>query len=376
MSDCTSSRLLGVGIVGLGRAGWGMQCRELSSRQDRFALVAGCDTFAPWRDRFAHANPDAQVTDDLKALLANPAVDVVSIATHTHDHCAHALAALAAGKHVFLEKPMCVTLAEAYQLQAAAEKSRGQLLIRHNRRFEPAFQAVRSILAEGVLGRVAEIKLSRVSFGRRNDWQTLLAFGGGQLGNWGSHIIDHGLQFLGAPERPLRAVHAHLDRIAAVGDAEDHVKIVLEGDGGTVVDIEISGGAALPAPEYLIWGTRGALSCRGREIQLRYLNPQIPLEPRVAFDGVPGAEFVLPDGSLPLADRTIGSNFGEPETLHWVEETRTVPPQEPGAIWDALYETLTADAPFPIGLDEAIAAMRVIDQARAGTPFAQNACRA
>ena len=362
--------VFGIGIVGLGRAGWGMQCRELLSRQDRFALVAGCDTFAPWRDRFHAAYPDAQITEDLHALLANPAVDVVSIATRTCDHCAHALTALAAGKHVILEKPMCVTLAEVRQLQAAAQASRGMLLIRHNRRFEPGFRAIREILAEGLLGDVREIKLSRVSYGRRNDWQTLLEYGGGQLGNWGSHIIDHALQFLDAPAKPLRSVYAHLDRIAAVGDAEDHVKVVLQGHTGTVVDIEISGGAALPSPEYLIWGTRGALSCSGRNITLRYLDPAIPLSPRAPYAGVPGAEFVLPDGSLPLGDRTIGSNFGEPETLTWIEEQRTVPAEEPGKMWDAVYDTLMHSTEFPVQLEEAIAVMEVIEQARSGTRFA------
>jgi scyllo-inositol 2-dehydrogenase (NADP+) len=361
--------VIGVGIVGLGRAGWGMQCQELALRPDRFAIVAGCDTFIPWLERFSHAYPEARATEDLQALLTNPAVDVVSIATRTCDHCEHALAALAAGKHVFLEKPMCVTLAEARCLETAATTSRGRLLIRHNRRFEPGFQAIRAILAEGVLGRVAEIKLSRVSFGRRNDWQTLLRFGGGQLGNWGSHIIDHGLQLLGAPDKPLLAVSAQLDRIAAVGDAEDHVKITMKGHTGAIVDIEISGGAALPAPEYLIWGTRGALSCHGKQIHLRYLDPAIPLNPRVAYEGVPGSEFVLPDGSLPLGERTIGTNFGQPEALHWIEEDRMIPMAEPGQIWDALYDTLVGDKPFPIRMEEAVAVMEIIAQARTGSPF-------
>ena len=361
---------IGVGIIGVGRAGWGMQCQEVARRQDRFTLVAGCDTFAPWRDRFHAAYPDAQITEDIDALLKNPAVDVVSIATRTCDHFLHAKKALSAGKHVLLEKPMCTTHAEARALKETAAQSAGTLFIRHNRRFEPGFCAIRDILQEGLLGRIAEIKLSRVSFGRRNDWQTLLQFGGGQLGNWGSHIIDHGLQFLGAPAKPLRSVSAYLDRIAAVGDAEDHVKIVLQGHTGTVVDIEISGGAALPAPEYMIWGTRGALSCRGSRVNLRYLDPDVPLGRRIPHEGVPGAEFVLPDGSLPLGDRTIGSNFGEPETLTWVEEERRVPSEEPGKIWDALYDALVHGKVFPVQLEEAIAVMEIIDAARQDTRFA------
>ncbi len=353
-----------IGILGLGRAGWGMQCRELDTRQDRFTIVAGCDIYQPWRERFAQAYPTASVCSKLSELLAIPDIDLISIATFSYDHAAHAEAALKAGLHVLLEKPMCMTFAEATHLQSVAERSPGRLLVRHNRRFEPGFLAVRAILESGCLGHIHVIKLSRVSFGRRNDWQTLTQFGGGQLGNWGSHIIDHGLQFLGAPEKPLRGVEAHLRRIAAVGDAEDHVKLILTGHNDTLVDIEISGGAAIPTPEYLIWGTRGGLEANGKTLRLRYLDPDVPLAPRKAHGGVPDNTFTLPDGQQNLASRTIGSNFGEPEELAWIEEERKIPDASPGRIWDALYATLREGQPFPIKLVEAIETMRIIDMAR------------
>lgn len=361
--------LIRVGIVGLGRAGWGMQCSELDSRRDQFTIVAGCDPYSPWRERFSGRYPAARVYTDIAALLANESVDLVSIATPSNLHADQALAALAAGKDVFLEKPMCGTYAEACRLRDASRQGPGQLFVRHNRRFEPGFQEVRRVLASGLLGEIAEIKLSRVSFGRRNDWQTLLACGGGQLGNWGSHIIDHALQFLGAPECPLTGQYSHLARIAAVGDAEDHVKIVLTGQSGTVVDIEVGGGSALPAPTYLVWGTRGALEVWDERLKIKYLDPAVPLPPRKAYAGVPGSEFTLPDGDQSLAARTIGSNFGQPETLHWIEETREISDTPPGAIWAALHETLCGNVPFPITLDQAVEVMRVIDEARRGTPF-------
>jgi len=358
-----------VGIVGLGRAGWGMQCVELDSRTDRFALVAGCDLYQPWRERFAAKYPAARVTASLDELLQDPEIDLISIATRSNDHFAHAMAALAAGKIVFLEKPMCMTYAEAQTLQATSAKGPGKLFIRHNRRFEAGFSEVRRIIASGCLGEIAEIRLCRTGFGRRNDWQTLQRCGGGQLGNWGSHIIDHGLQFLGAPERPLASLQTNLARIAAVGDAEDHVKIVMTGQSGTVVDIVVSGGAAISAPTYLIWGSRGALEGWGDRLKLRYLDPAVELPVREAFDGVPGSEFVLPDGEVPLSARTIGSNYGKPEVLPWIEEERTVPPADPGMIWDALYDDLFSNIPFPVTLDQAVDVMRVIDIARQANPL-------
>ena len=361
-----------VAVVGVGRAGWGMQCTELDRRASMFTVVAGCDTYAPWRERFSDRFPAAKVTDTIDDILADPGVELVSIATRSVDHYDHAMRALRAGKTVFLEKPMCSTYAQAQALRAESDRGPGTLYVRHNRRFEPGFRAVRSIIDSGAIGDPVQIRLARTSYGRRNDWQTLLEFGGGQLSNWGSHIIDHALQFLGAPAMPLESIHASLARVAAVGDAEDHVKIVLTGRTGTVVDVEVSGGAAIPQPEYLIWGTKGGLTGSGGTLRLRYLDPDSPLASRTAYPGVPGSEFTQPSGALALGNRTIGSNFGQPEDLPWVEEDRRVPDGDPSEIWDHLHAAIRGNVPFPVTLDEAVEVMRVIDAARAGTPFVQD----
>lgn len=369
----TMSEPIRTAIIGLGRAGWGMQCTELDDRPALYEVVGGCDLHEPWRRRFSERYPAAKTCKDMQELLDDPNVELVSIATRSIDHFEHSRRALEAGKIVLVEKPMCARLSEAEELVRISRSGPGTLYVRHNRRFEPGFLAVRQIIASGILGRIAQIKLARTSFGRRNDWQTLLAYGGGQLSNWGSHIIDHALQFLGAPESPPAAQWSHLDRVAAVGDAEDHVKILLRGHNNTLVDIEVSGGAALPAPEYLVWGDRGALELAGTtdpRLQLRYLDPGVELPERAAYDGVPGADFVLPSGEQPLSSRTIGSNFGAPDSLTWIEETRPVPSGQPGVIWEALYESIRGGAGFPITLKQALAVMRIIESAREGSPFA------
>lgn len=328
-----------------------MHCKELKGKEQMFQIVAVCDIDETRRNNVAGVY-QCQAYENIADLIADPNVEVVDIATRSVDHFTHAKMALEAGKTVFLEKPMCCTYAQAAELQKIAAQSPGKLYIRHNRRFEPGFQHIREIIASGILGDVYEIKLRRVSFSRRDDWQTIKEFGGGQLLNWGPHIIDHALRLL---ESPVAGMWSDLKCTVAVGDAEDHLKIILKGENGRVVDIIISGGAAIKEPEYLIYGTRGALSSTGNTIQLKYLDPNVPLAPRTAKPGTP----------------EYGS-FGTPESLVWIEETIPVAPKAPAGlthIWDELYSAIREGKPFPITLDEAVQVMWVVSEAKKGTQF-------
>ena len=335
-----------LGIIGLGRAGWAMHCQEIQGKESKFTIVAACDTIPERRERMARkygCRTYARIAD----LLADPEVEVADIATRSCDHFHQAVMALKAGKIVFLEKPMCLTYAEARNLRKIVRARGGRLYVRHNRRFEPAFQHVREIIASGILGKVFEIKLRRVSFQCRDDWQALTRFGGGQLLNWGPHLIDHGLCLL---ESPLKRVWSDLKKVTAVGDAEDHLKLIMTGANGRIIDIEISGGAAIGEPEYLVWGTRGALSCAGMTITLKYIDPHRPLiMPRRADPGTPG------------------TGFGHPVTMHWIEKTVPVKPKiavNMTTIWDALYRAIRQGVKFPIAMDEAVEVMNVVSLSR------------
>jgi scyllo-inositol 2-dehydrogenase (NADP+) len=341
-----------LGLVGLGRAGWGMHCPELAGKSDRFQIVAACDVMPERRQAMAEQS-GCRTYATIDELIADHEVELVDIATRSVDHFAHAALALQAGKHVFLEKPMCMDFDEASRLRALAAQSTGDLYVRHNRRFERAFRHISEIIQRGLLGEIQEIKLRRCHFARRDDWQTLLAFGGGQLLNWGPHIVDHAVQLL---ESPIAAQWSALRRVAAVGDAEDHLKIVLTGENGRIVDLEISGGAALtPEPEYLVWGTRGALQATGDTIKLRYLDPAVDLSARPVHPETPE-----------------WGSFGSADSLVWKEEELTAAPTpacDMASIWDALYLAIRDGVPFPITLDDAVENMRVISQARVGTAF-------
>ena len=116
---------------------------------------------------------------ELSALLADPQVDVVDICLPTHMHRQVAEQALAAGKHVLVEKPIALTLADADAMLAAAERAGRQLLVAHVLRFFPEFLLLQQTLANGTLGRCLALHLRRV-IGRPKWWNAeVLARSGG-----------------------------------------------------------------------------------------------------------------------------------------------------------------------------------------------------
>ena len=352
-SENSKSSPIKVGIVGLGRAGYGMHLTDLKARSRKFQIVAACDPLAQQRQRFAEACPKAKVYKTFEELLNDKEVELVSVANRTNDHFATAMAALKKRKYVFLEKPICLTYDEAKKLKQSSQRS-GKLFIRHNRRFEPAFMHAKEIIASGILGDVFEIKLARHSYQRRDDWQTLISEGGGQLNNWGPHLIDHALQFL---NYEVSDMWVDLKKVAAVGDAEDHLKIIFRGKTGLVVDVEISGGVALPSPVYAIYGTKGSLiSHDEKTFVLKYLNPRAKLKPRRPKKGTP-----------------LG--FSDNSDLKWVEKTIPVKPSsklEMASIWDFMHDEIRNGKKSPITVAQAADVVKYTEMARNQSGYYKN----
>ena len=343
-----------VGIWGLGRAGAGMHVPEIKANGEMFEVVAGCDTAPDRAQAFAEANHVPVYTEPEK-FLADKNIELVVVATRSLDHIRHARQAMEAGFAVFLEKPLAQSRAEAEELVVLNKKYPGKLFCRQNRRFEPAFQHVREIIASGILGKIHTIKLRRNGFSRRDDWQTLLSEGGGQLNNWGPHLIDHALQFL---HYQVDSVWGELKLVAAQGDAEDSVKILIKGKDGCTVDIEIFGGAALPSNVYEVYGSRGALeSADEQDIKLRYIEPDYELKPYPAKKG-------NPPGS--------GWNFADTAQLPWRRLTVMTEPKlkvNMNSIYSYLHDSLRNGKPFPIKLEEALAVIEICDRVKSQSPI-------
>ncbi len=341
-----------VGIWGLGRAGNCMHISEIGKYSDMFEVVAGCDHDPSRLDAARTRCPNARFYLDSKEFLQDAEVELVTVATRSPDHVKHAIAAVEAGKMVLVEKPIAVTYEDALTLKALAEANPGKVYIRHNRRFESAFAHIRDIIRSGKLGHVFEIKLCRDSFQWRTDWQTIQSAGGGQLLNWGPHLVDHALQLL---ESPVKSCWSDLKLGAARGDAEDHVKIIFVGENKRVIDIEISGCAPIPESTYTVRGTRGSLVSRDSKIELKYLNPAMPEETAPAS----------------LDNPPLGGSFGGAMVPVWCEDVLTVAPaggDDPTKMWVHLYNAIRKGIPYPITIEQAVEVVRWIDYVKKNSP--------
>jgi predicted dehydrogenase len=249
---------------------------------------------------------------------------------------------------------MCADRREAAILAELAEKPGApRLYVRHNRRFEANFAYIKNVIADGLLGDVFEISICRTGFSRRDDWQTIKEFGGGQLLNWGPHVIDQALQFAGGG---YSSAWYDLRHTVAAGDCEDHVNMSLAGANGVLVNVKISGGMAIGAPDYHVCGTRGSLVISRGTISLRFVDPAQELPAHAANPGTPGSSF------------GASGTFASAEDIRWVEKTAPCEPDNLSVIWDCLYEDCRNGIPFPITLEESVMVMQVISEAKKELP--------
>jgi predicted dehydrogenase len=344
-----------LGAWGLGRIG-SFHAKHFAAETDMYEVVAGCDLEEPKVEGFA---ADYGCAGYIRAedLLADPKVELVIIATRSLTHVADALQALAAGKFVLLEKPIAMNCGEIEQLRQADRAYPSRLFFLHNHRFEPAIQQILGITRSGVLGDLIQVNLRRHHiFSRRADWQAYLRYGGGQLNNWGSHVIDHALQFIGGP---VQDIWGHLQGVNTIGDAETHVKVVLTGENGVVVDLEISNNVALPGAFCTIYGSRGSLVCEDeKHLRLRYLEP-----------GFEFCEAAASEDSPPLS----GGHWADME-LPWRDETQTVQPDVNMWVYVEtetarhLYRTVREGLPFPIATADALEVSRIIQVIKGQNP--------
>ncbi len=339
-----------VGVVGLGRAGAGFHIPDMQDMQDKYQVVAVCDLIPERTEQYKNSL-FCRGYATLEELLTDDEIEMVDIVTRSVDHYAHALKVIEAGKDLMLEKPVCMNDGELADLLSKTNKPGcPKLYLRHNRRFEAAFVEMKKIVDSGILGNVFELQLSESGYQWRDDWQTISEFGGGQMLNWGPHLIDHALQFLGSP-----VARMHTDSIQAVagGDCEDHFSIRLTGENGRFVTVSVSGSAALrEGRRYVAIGTRGEAVMRGEKIHLTYIDPAMELPEVVSDPGTPGASF----GS--------SGTFESKQKPQWVEEDRVTAGVDHKIVLEHIYENYRNGVEYPIKDEEILALMKVIATAK------------
>lgn len=163
MSSFAFTEEVRVAQIGVGR--WGANLLRNFAALPNAHVVAVCDRSDPALAAASRLVPDAQATRDVESVLADDEVEAVVIATETPQHFEMAHAALAAGKHVFVEKPLAQTAEQAERLVTAARENDRRLMVGHLLRYHPAFRHVEHLVAEGALGDVRYVYSVRVNLG-------------------------------------------------------------------------------------------------------------------------------------------------------------------------------------------------------------------
>lgn len=148
-----------IAVIGLGWFGE-IHCDAISAIPS-FELAALCTRTPTRLEELGRKYGVSQLYTDYRELLANPDIDAVSVVTMWDQHTAPTLAALDAGKHVFLEKPMAHTVADCRLICDAAAKAKGHLMVGHICRFNPRYAMARQEIAAGNIGKVLSLSSRR-----------------------------------------------------------------------------------------------------------------------------------------------------------------------------------------------------------------------
>src|SRR3984957_4831652 len=222
------------------------------------------------------ALPQVDVCDTPEALFARQDIDLVVIPTPNETHYPLAVKALGAGKHVVIDKPFTLNVAEARDLISRAAQAERVLSVFHNRRWDADFLTIKKILSSGVLGRLThfESHFDRYRPEVPDRWRDSGGAGSGLWYDLGSHLLDQALHLFGLPQ----TISLDLAKQRDGARADDWFHAVLQYDRMRVI---LHASALVPevGPRFVLHGTQGSFRKYG-------LDPQ---EEALKMGGKPGS---------------------------------------------------------------------------------------
>ncbi len=189
-----------LGVIGAGTIG---TIHALASLETNAAQVVSVSSRSREHASALADRIGAQVTESPDALLDNPDIEAVIVATPTPTHERYALLAAEKGKHVICEKPLARDLAAAQRIVAAADRAGVMLLAAHVVRFFPEFVALHKAVMDGTVGNAAIVRMSRIATFPHGagEWHNRPEMSGGVILDMALHDLDWLLWTLGSAER-------------------------------------------------------------------------------------------------------------------------------------------------------------------------------
>ena len=239
-------------MIGIGVGG--AEILPAMEAMDTVEVVAGADIVPTTLERFSERFPGAKTYASAEGLCNDPNVDAVWVSSPNRFHAEHTMLAARSGKHVVVEKPMAVTLADAARMVEAADKYGVKLLAGHTRAFTLPIRAMRKVIESGKYGQLRALNIWSYS-----DWMLRprtadeldLAQGGGIPYRQGPHQVDT-VRLLGGGM--LRSVRAQVGQWMPERPIPGHYAAFMEFDNGTPATISHNGYGYFLGAELVPWG--------------------------------------------------------------------------------------------------------------------------
>lgn len=264
------SKIVNVGVVGCGNVMMHAYAHLMQTLeyQKRIKVTVACDVIRDKRAEVAQLFPDARFTTRYEDVINAADVDLIIVLTSMPEHGPISKAALEAGKHVLVEKPMAVTLEEAKRLVELSKSSKGYLLCAPHVILSETFQTIWHHLNSGAIG---SVHLARARYGWAGPWwgKWFYRSGGGPLFDLGVYSISSLTGLLGPAQRvtamtgtaiPERVVDGELIKV----DTADNFQLLIEFE--NTLFATVTTGFSMQkyrSPAVELYGTEGTLQMMG-----------------------------------------------------------------------------------------------------------------
>lgn len=256
--------MVNLAIVGIGR--WGrILVDSVAGQSDAVTFTRGV-TRTPAKAEDYCARKGITLAQSYDAVLADPSVDGVVLATPHSQHADQIAAAAAAGKHVFCEKPVTLTKASIVAAMDAVRRAGVVFAAGHNRRFLPAMQLMHAMVRDGTLGRILHVEgnmSGHVGARYTNDmWRVDPSESpAGGLAGSGIHVIDAMIHLVG----PVGSVLAQSDRLVHAIAFDDTTSMLFRFESGTTGYLTALTATA-PTFRIQVFGEKGSAELRGETV--------------------------------------------------------------------------------------------------------------
>lgn len=240
-----------IAVIGYGGMG-GWHCKRIATIEG--LELAGIYDILEERRKAAEEN-GIHAYATLEELLADPEVQIVTVAIPNQLHKPICIQAMEAGKNVVCEKPVALNHEELEEMIAAAKANNVLFTVHQNRRWDEDYRIMKHIYDEGTLGKVFRIE-SRVhgSRGIPGDWRNRKECGGGMVLDWGVHLLDQIMQMI---DKPVKTIYAELSYVTNEA-CDDGFTVIIKFEDDLTVEVQVGTSNFINLPRWYMLGENGS----------------------------------------------------------------------------------------------------------------------